>query len=183
MNSFRYALLSLSLLTLKAVAMDVEVTEVIIEPVAKSAKERAVEAAKFLGKTAGKATKSAKELAAEAKSKVQGAAVAAISTAKELKGAAVDSFKEASAPVVEPEQSIFAKTSDVLSDVATQASDFLGKGVDFVVVKTGYGAELVAAHPVAAKATLVTGATAAAAGLTYGTYKLYRHFVPAAQAS
>jgi hypothetical protein len=162
MNSFRYALLSISLLALNAVAMEEETVVIVTTDVLGQVGEILV------AEKAGEVVAEVAEVVVEP----------------------VISASVEAAVVAEPAKSIFAKTSDVfkngysrsaefVSGTAEQTNAFLGKSVDFVVVKTGYGAELVAAHPVAAKATLVAGTTAAVAGVTYGTYKLYRHFVPA----
>ncbi len=185
MNTFRYALLSISLLTLNAVAMEEEVlgTSVTLEEVAtelkpvgdaalaaaKSAAEKGKDAAIDAGKTVVEKTKVA----------VEAVKNAVTSEVKTPEAAVV-----ADATLAEKAKVFFANGYDrsaaFVSDAATKADGVLEAGVDIVTSYAG-GVELAAAHPVAAKATLVAGTAAAATAITYGTYKLYRYCFPVAE--
>jgi len=178
MNTFRYALLSISLLTLNAVAMEAlptPDTDVTLKEVAEELKpvgDAALAAAKS-------AVEKGKEIVGSGVEAVKNAVTTAPEAETELSKVVAD------ATLAEKAQAFFAKgymrSAEFVSTAATKADGILEAGVDLVTTHVG-GVELAAAHPVAAKATLVAGTTAAATAITYGTYKAYRYFVPAEQA-
>jgi hypothetical protein len=185
MNTFRYALLSISLLTLNAVAMEEEVlgTDVTLEEVATELKPVVVAGQEAAAK-AGEAVKSAAKSAIEKGKELVGSGVEAVKNNNNPEVKTPEAQVVADATLAEKAKAVFAngynRSAQFVSDAATKADGVLESGVDFVTTHVG-GVELATAHPVAAKVTLVAGTTAAVTAITYGTYKLYRYCFPVAE--